>query len=97
VELIGPSTWVKKDLDINRDLVPPIFVNRHPIDEHHDHSVFIFFAKSDSREINPQEEASKNIQCVWVNKEELDTLHETDPRLRADVHRYATAVLELVT
>ena len=64
VELIGPSTWTKQDYDNNKDLVPPIFVNRHSVNEHHDHSSFIFVAKSNSREINPQEEASKNAQCV---------------------------------
>lgn len=97
VTLIGPSTWIKQDFDINKDLVPPIFVNRHAINEHHDHSSFIFFARSDSREINPQEEASKNTECVWVTKEELDHMKENDPRLRDDVYRYASAALERVT
>ena len=96
VELVGPSSWTKKDFDINKDLVPPIFVNRHPITEHHDHSSFIFVAKSNSRDINPQEEASKNAECVWVTKMELDKMHGEDERLRDDVHRYATAALRLV-
>lgn len=46
VELVGPSTWTKQDFEINKDLVPPIFVNRHSINEHHDHSSFIFVATS---------------------------------------------------
>ena len=96
VELVGPITWTKQDFDINKDLVPPIFVNRHSINEHHDHSSFIFFAKSNSRAINPQEEASKNAQCVWVTKEELDQMHKDDKRLRDDVYRYASVALELV-
>lgn len=96
VELIGPSTWTKQDFDINKDLVPPFFVNRHSINEHHDHSSFIFFAKSNSREIKPQEEASKNAQCVWVTKEELNQMHTNDERLRDDVYRYASVALELV-
>ncbi len=96
VELIGPSTWTRQDFDINKDLVPPIFVNRHPINEHHDHSSFIFVAKSDSREIKPQEEASKNAECVWVTQEELDQMHKDDSRLRKDVYRYASMALELI-
>ncbi len=96
VELIGPDTWIKHDLDINKDLVPPIFVNRHPINEHHDHSSFIFIAKSDSREINPQEVASENAQCVWLTKEKLDEMHKNDSRLREDVYRYASTALELI-
>ena len=96
VELIGPDAWIKQDFDINKDLVPPIFVNRHSINEHHDHSSFIFVAKSDSRDINPHEEASKNAECVWVTQEELDKMHKNDHRLRKDVYRYASAALTLV-
>lgn len=94
--MVGPSTWIKKDLEINKDLVPPIFVNRHSINEHHDHSSCIFVAKANSREVNPQEEASKDAQCVWVTKKELEKMHETDDRLREDVYRYASTALELV-
>ena len=95
VTLIGPKTWNRQDFDINKDLVPPIFVNRHSINEHHDHSSFIFVAESKSREINPQEEASKNAHCVWVTQGELDEMHKNDSRLRKDVYRYASAALEL--
>lgn len=96
VELVGPTAWTRQDFDINKDLVPPIFVNRHSINEHHDHSSFIFFARSNSRDINPQEEESRSAQCVWVTKEELAQMHEDDKRLREDVYRYASAALELV-
>lgn len=96
VELVGPSTWTKQDFDFNKDLVPPLFINRHPINEHHDHSSFIFAAKSQSREIDPQEEESKNTQCVWVTKNELDQMHKDDTRLREDVYRYASAALERI-
>ena len=96
VELIGPSAWSRQDFDINKDLVPPVFVNRHSINEHHDHSSFIFFAKQNSREIDPQEDASKNAECVWVTRAELDQMHKDDDRLRKDVYRYASTALELV-
>lgn len=96
VELIGPSTWSRQDFDINKDLTPPIFVNRHSINEHHDHSSFIFFAKSNDRKINPQEVASKDAECVWVTKEELDAMYKNDKRLREDVYRYASVALEHV-
>ena len=96
VELVGPSGWAKKDFEINRDLVPPIFVNRHSINEHHDHSSFIFVAASQTREINPQEEESRGVECVWVTREELDLMHQNDERLREDVYRYAKTALELI-
>ncbi len=96
IELVGPNIWTKQDYEINKDLVPPLFVNRHKINEHHDHSSFIFAAKSNSREINPQEEASKSVECVWVTKEELNQMKQNDSRLREDVYRYAVAALELI-
>ena len=56
---------------------------------------FIFAAKSDSREINPQEEASKHAECVWVTEEQLTEMHQNDKRLGDDVYRYASAALAL--
>lgn len=95
VELVGPRGWVEKDFEFNKDLVPPIFVNRHSIDERHDHSSLIFVAKSDTRELHPNEKDSLDVECVWVTKEELDKMHKDDDRLRADVYRYASYALEL--
>ncbi len=97
VELVGPAGWVKNDTETNSDLVPPIFLNRHKINEHHDHSAAIFVARSTSREISPQEEASKNVQCVWVTQSELDRMKEEDPRLQPEVYKYAITALRLVS
>ena len=54
VTLIGPEGWTKDDTDTNKDLVPPVFVNRHSINATHDHSAFVFIARSESRDIDPQ-------------------------------------------
>lgn len=95
VTLIGPEGWQREDTGTNRDLVPPLFVNRHPINEIHDHSSFIFAARSDSREINPQTEADKGVECRWCTKDDLDTLLKTDERMRPEVYRYAIMALKL--
>lgn len=96
VTLLGPRGWEKTDTQTNLDLVPSHFVNRHKINDIHDHSALIFIARSETREVNPQTEADKGIECRWVTEEELDELHKTDPRLRPEVYRYASAALELV-
>lgn len=97
VKLVGPQGWVKNDTDTNKDLVPPMFVNRHSISDTHDHSAFIFAAKSDSREINPQEEASKNVECRWCTQDDLDRLLKNDSiRMRPEIHRYASRALKIV-
>lgn len=95
--LVGPKDWVKCDTPTNLDLVPPIFVNRHKINEQHDHSTFIFAAQSSTREISPQTEADMGAECIWVTREELDELRRTDDRLRDETYRYAQKALEIVS
>jgi 8-oxo-dGTP pyrophosphatase MutT (NUDIX family) len=97
VELVAPYGWIKNNSDHNIDLVPPMFVNRHKITDTHDHSAFIFAARSDSRELNPQssEDIASASKCVWVTKEELDELIKKDERLGQDTYKYALAALSL--
>jgi 8-oxo-dGTP pyrophosphatase MutT (NUDIX family) len=68
VRLIGPKGWMKDDTDTNLDLVPPLFLNRHRINDTHDHSALIFIAQSDSREVSPQTDADLGCEYLWVNK-----------------------------
>ena len=96
VELVRPEGWVKKDSGHNLDLVPPLFVNRHRINEVHEHSSFIFVGKSDSRVIAPQTVEDKGAECRWVTQEELDELFKNDNRLALDEYRYASSALGLV-
>ena len=97
VELMGPAGWRKTDTGTNTDLVPPIFVNRHKINDTHTHSAFLFAAKSTSREINPQTEADMGVECIWVTQEQLNKMHEGDERLRPEVYRYASMALKLAS
>lgn len=98
VELVGPSGWKKFDTDYNKDLVPPIFVNRHRINDTHEHSAFVFAAKSETRDIDPQlaEDIASAAECIWVNEIELNEMLKNDKRLRPDTHRFALAALHLV-
>lgn len=98
IELVGPEGWTKSDTDTNRDLVPPLFINRHPINDVHDHSAFVFAAKSTSRDIDPQteEDKQKAAECRWVTQTELDELLKNDKRMRPEIHRYASMALKLV-
>lgn len=98
VELVGPTNWLKSDGDKNRDLVPPLFVNRHKITDSHDHSAFIFVAKAITRNINPQskDDIASAAECMWLTREELDKLKAKDSRLGYDTYRYAMAALDLI-
>lgn len=97
ITLIGPYSWTKQDTADNKDLVPPMFINRHHITNEHEHSCFIFAATAKSREISPQatQDQAAATKCIWVTKEELDNLRDTDPNLRPEIYRYACAALEL--
>ena len=95
VELVGPIGWERIDTNTNLDLVPPMFVNRHTINEQHDHSCFVFAARSFTREVNPQAEEDKGVEYVWVTQEQLDEMIESDTRIRPEVHRYASMALRL--
>jgi 8-oxo-dGTP pyrophosphatase MutT (NUDIX family) len=96
IELVGPEGWERKDTPTNKDLVPPIFVNRHKINDAHDHSAFIFVARSATRDINPQTKADQGAECRWLTQIELDELLKNDPRLHPEVYKYASAALRLV-
>ncbi|MEZ4194861.1 MAG: NUDIX domain-containing protein [Candidatus Paceibacterota bacterium] len=97
VDLVGPTGWTKMDTKTNLDLVPPIYVNRHKINDVHDHSCFIFVAVSKSREVAPQTEADMGVECIWVDQKQLDDMHNNDPRFREEVYRYATTALKLAS
>ncbi len=98
VELIGPSGWVQSDSEHNKELVPPVFVNRHRVTDTHDHSNFVFVARASSREISPQvdEDIASSAKCVWVTEAELNELKKNDKRLSDDRYRYAMTALRLV-
>jgi 8-oxo-dGTP pyrophosphatase MutT (NUDIX family) len=97
--LIGPEGWKKSDTSTNIDLVPPIFLNKHKINDVHSHTTFIFTAIADTRDINPQSKEDKDngASCVWVTAEELTALREHDPRLRPETYRYAMTALQLAS
>ena len=88
VELIGDRL---PDLDdAERELISPRYVNRHRINDTHEHVSFIYFARSDSREIRPGP-GEKEVEMRWFTKEEL-----RDPQfgVRPRIVRYALAALD---
>jgi len=95
ITLVGPAGWTKQDTDNNADLVPPLFLNRHRINDHHEHSCLVFAATSTSRDINPGPDEDPDCEFVWVTKEELKEMHKTDDRLRDEHYRYCMKALEL--
>ncbi len=97
IKLIDPTNFEKKDTEHNWELVPPMFINRHHINEHHDHSALVFAATSDSRDINPGPGEDPNVEFCWVSAAELEDMHQNDDRLRYEHYQYAKKALELAS
>lgn len=96
VTLVGSADWQQQDTDTNRDLVPPLFMNRHRINDVHEHSSLIFIAQAHTREVAPQTKEDEGIECRWVTRDELENMSQNDPRLRPEVYKYALAALAQV-
>jgi len=73
----------------DREILVPRFMNRHPINETHEHIAFIYFARSNTRDVSQGEtEISSHIK--WFTREELD-----DPQygVTERIRHYAKAAL----
>ncbi len=76
--------------DGDREVLPPRFVNRHRINETHEHVVFKYFATAATRNLQPAI-GEKETDMRWFTRDELD-----DPKydIRERVRSYATAALD---
>lgn len=72
-----------------RDLIPPIALGRHRVNETHEHVVFVYFAASDTDAVVPENPTD---EWKWVSREEFDPLE-----LRKNVRDYAAAALEALS
>lgn len=80
-----------KSLSIDRqdftELIPPVSMNRHPINDTHTHISMIYYAKATSDAVIPEKETDV---WQWVTRDELDTLP-----LREDIAHNARRALEI--
>lgn len=68
------------------DLVSPVALGKHRVNETHEHVVLVYFATSGSDAVVPEDEGA---QWKWVTKEDLATMD-----LRPNVRNYAEAALD---
>lgn len=76
--------------DGDREILLPRYINRHRVNDTHEHVVFMYFAISKTRDIRP-ETGEKEVEIRWFTREELD-----DPKysIRERVKSYAKAALD---
>ena len=74
--------------DRNRQLIPPVSVNRHHTSGIHEHVDMIYFANATSDMVIVENEGDRSDEWRWLAKEELDEIE-----LRPDVRFFALEAL----
>ena len=82
------------DTDESRDILPPVYINRHFIEKGnpHEHVCFIYFAKSPTDQIIEKEKV-KSGGCRWLSAEEIRKDDDILPRIKF----YALKALEALS
>ncbi len=71
-----------------RELIPPVFLNRHRINDSHEHVTYTYFAASQTQVVSPEKSTD---EWRWATKAELS---ENKYGLKPHIRRYALAALE---
>jgi ADP-ribose pyrophosphatase YjhB (NUDIX family) len=89
IKVVGEAPTFEGE-DEGRGIIPPKFINRHKVNETHEHVTFVYFATSDTREVAQGEiELSEDIR--WCTLEDLRAMP-----LKKHIRHYAeTALREL--
>ena len=68
------------------EIVPPAFLNMHPINKTHTHISFIYFGIADSDRVVPE---NKSDEWHWFTKKEIENCTDINP----DIKHYAIEAL----
>ncbi len=72
-----------------REVIPPVAIGRHHVDAVHEHIILVYFARSNSETVVPEEPTD---EWRWVTKGEL-----ADMDLRPNIRTYAEAALDALS
>jgi hypothetical protein len=70
-------------------LITPRYLGSHYVNDIHKHTIFVYFAKSNTNKITDSISEHERTETRWVTKEELGKMN-----LRSNVLFYATKALE---
>ena len=73
-----------------QELIPPRFLNRHRINDTHEHITLVYFAKSDSDELKLSEKEVSE-ECRWFTREEIE---KNTYGLTKSIQHYALTALD---
>lgn len=72
IELYKNPKMKTFDNDKYKELIPPMFMNKHKINENHEHIALTYFAKSNT-DIMVLSEEEKSENCRWFTLKDLDS------------------------
>jgi 8-oxo-dGTP pyrophosphatase MutT (NUDIX family) len=78
--------------DDNRQLVPPVGLQRHHTSPSHEHVDLVYFARSSSDDVQVSFDGDRSDEWRWLTAGELDAL-----TLRPDVKFYASEALKVLS
>ncbi|MFH0936442.1 MAG: NUDIX domain-containing protein [Candidatus Woesearchaeota archaeon] len=90
VQLYHDDSYSLTERDDYKELIPAHFMNRHKINDSHEHVTLVYFARANTDKLILLG-LEKSDGCRWFTKEELD-----DPqyKLKGDIKMYAQNALE---
>lgn len=93
ITLLGTTDGFSNQPEGYSELIPPVYMNRHRINDLHEHVTMVFFATSQSDAITPQEEGEVSEECRWFDEVELE-----DPKylINDTIKTYAQSALVAV-
>jgi 8-oxo-dGTP pyrophosphatase MutT (NUDIX family) len=91
IELLDTRTYRAEDQDY-KELIPPAFMNRHRINESHEHVTLTYFGQSKNDKVtNDSDEVAQGLR--WFSVDDLTKIDKnTPPRITV----YAKAALQAV-
>jgi ADP-ribose pyrophosphatase YjhB (NUDIX family) len=93
VKLYNPN-HVPFETENHKELVSPVYLNRHRINDVHEHSSAIYFAVSDTDDLSKATQGREKAECRWFTYEEVD-----DPQyhISEEIRKYAKSALEALS
>lgn len=73
-----------------QELIPPVFLNRHRINENHEHICLVYFAKANTDELLLSDKEVTD-ECKWFS---LEDINSPSFNLRENVKLYAKTALQ---
>lgn len=89
IKLWNGNQRLKGEVQGNKQLIPPVSLNRHHVNDSHEHVSMIYFGRSTTGQVKPEREED---EWRWLTKEELKELD-----LRQDVYECAVMALEALS